>query len=99
MNLNQFHTKLVQVARQNPPSDHVPYAFEKRIMANLTKPVVDAWAIWGKALWRAAAVCTVMVALVGGWSFQAAGTDSGDLAQDLENTVYAALDDQTEETW
>ena len=93
MNLSQLHAKLISVARQNPPSEHVPYAFEKRIMARLTKPVVDVWALWGKALWRAAAVSVFAMALLGGWSY-VSQSESTDLSQSIEDTVFAALDDQ-----
>ena len=46
MNLAELEQKLVAAARANPPSDGVPYAFEKRIMARLaTRPVMDDWAL------------------------------------------------------
>ncbi len=31
MNVDELRRKLIAAARANPPSDHVPYAFEKRI--------------------------------------------------------------------
>ena len=56
MNLAELERKLIAAARANPPSDRVPYAFEKRIMARLAaRPVADGWALWARALWRAAA--------------------------------------------
>ena len=40
MNLAELERKLIAAARANPPSDRVPYAFEKRIMARLAaRPV------------------------------------------------------------
>ena len=104
MNLQELQSKLLAAARKNIPSDQVPYAFEKRIMANLTKPVADLWDLWGRALWRAAAACVIAMALLGGWSVQTTSTEKPDLSQEFENTVYAALDEQpvlaiNEDTW
>ncbi|MEO6183505.1 MAG: hypothetical protein ABIP71_10510 [Verrucomicrobiota bacterium] len=91
MNLQQLQAKLMVVARKNPPSDHVPFAFEKRIMAHLAKPVANAIEMWGGALWRAAAACVVAMALLGGWSYQTASNENAELSQELNETVYAAL--------
>jgi hypothetical protein len=104
MNLQQLQAKLLAAARINPPSDKVPFAFEKRIMARLAKPVVDAWALWGKALWRAAAACVVAVAMFGSWSLQTESSEDTDLSQEFEQTVFAALDEQStitigEDSW
>ena len=104
MNLQQLQTKLLTVARKNSPGDHVPFAFEKRIMAHLARPVADLWELWSRSLWRAAAACVIAMTLLGGWSFQTASNESPDLSQDFENTVYAALDEQpvlamSEESW
>ena len=55
MNLDGLYKKLIAVARASAPSDHVPHAFEKRIVALLTgRPVSDVWTLWSRALWRAA---------------------------------------------
>ncbi len=104
MNLQNLQEKLLAIARKNPPSDRVPYAFEKRIMARLAKPMIDHWSAWGRALWRAAAACVLAMALLGGWSFQMAPSENVDLSQDLKNTVFAALDEHSptssgEEIW
>lgn len=94
MNLTQLQAKLLAAARKSRPSDHVPYAFEKRIMAHLTRPITDVWALWGRALWRAALSCVAAMLLVGGWSFQTSSSnDTTDLAEDFENTVFAGLDE------
>jgi hypothetical protein len=82
----------------------VPYAFEKRIMARLaTQPVVDDWAMWARALWRAAAPCVAIMLLLGAWSFfiPQSSAPVSDLSQDLEKTLLAAVDqDQTSDsTW
>ena len=104
MNLAKLEQKLVAAARANPPSERVPYAFEKRIMARLAaRPVVDDWALWARALWRAAAPCAAIMLLLGAWSFftPPSSTPANDLSQDLEKTLLAAVDqDQTtDSTW
>ena len=99
MNLAELEKKLLAVARRNRPGDHVPYAFEKRIMAHLTAPALDLRHLWTKALWRAAATCVALMLLLGAWSVQ---TDAPveDLSQDLRDTVFAAVDQpQLEDSW
>jgi hypothetical protein len=103
MNLAKLEQKLVAAARANPPSDRVPYAFEKRILARLaTRPPADGWELWGRALWRAAAPCVAIMLLLGAWSFFArSSAPASDLSQDLEQTLLAAADqDQsTDSAW
>ena len=104
MNLAELERKLIAAARANPPSERVPHAFEKRIMANLAaRPVADDWALWARALWRAAAPCVAIMLLLGAWSFfdPQGSTAANDLSQELENTLLAAVDqDQTtDSTW
>ena len=103
MNLAELERKLIAAARANPPSDRVPYAFEKRIMAHLAaRPQADGWELWGRALWRAAAPCVAIMLLLGAWSFFAQGNlPANDLSQDLEQTLLAAVDqDQpTDSAW
>lgn len=97
MNLAELKQKLVAAARANPPSDQVPYAFEKRIMARLAaRPVVDDWALWARALWRAAAPCAAIMLLLGAWSFFAPPTSASanDVSQQLEQTLLAAVDQE-----
>ena len=100
MNLNELNQKLLAAARRNVPSDHVPYAFEKRIMAHLAaRPVPDTLALWGQALCRAAFSCAAVMLLVGVSAFYlttdnasvspAAGTE---LSQDFQDTLLAAVD-------
>jgi hypothetical protein len=97
MDTTRLHKKLIAAARNNPPSEMVPYAFEKRIMARLVaQPVPDAWLAWGAALWRAAAACvaiSVLAALLSQVSISEKTGESSDLetamaaaAQDLGNT-------------
>ena len=95
MNLAKLEQKLVAVARANPPSDQVPYAFEKRIMARLAAgPALDDWALWARALWRAATPCVAIMLLLGAWSFftPSRSASMGDLSQQLEQTLLAAVD-------
>ena len=95
MNHAELERKLIAAARANPPSDRVPYAFEKRIMARLAaRPMLDGWELWGRALWRAAAPCVAIMLLLGAWSFfkPPASAPATDLSQDLEQTLLAAVD-------
>ena len=93
MNLDDLQRKLIAAARAHPPSEAVPYTFEKRVTARIKAlAVVDYWALWSRALWRAAAPCVAFTLLLAAWSLFATprSTPSMDLSQDLENTVLAA---------
>jgi hypothetical protein len=95
MNLAQLQRKLIAVARANPPSERVPYAFEKRILARLAaRPIMDRWELWGRALLRAAAPCIAIMLLLGAWALFAPppNTPTNDLSQQLEQTLLAAVD-------
>jgi hypothetical protein len=94
MKLDQLQQKLIAAARANPPSDHVPLAFEKRIMARLpARFMADPWAWWSHALWRAAALCVAVMLLFTAWTFLAPPrvAPTGDLSQEFENTLVAAV--------
>ena len=104
MKLDQLHQKLIAIARANPPSDRVPYAFAKRIMARLPGRLApDPWASWARALWRAAALCVVIMLVSTAWAFLAppSPAPATDLSQAFENTLVAAVDqDQpADSTW
>jgi hypothetical protein len=95
MNVTELHQRLIAAARANPPSDRVPYAFEKRIMARLAAlPALDGWAQWSRAMWRAVAPCVVMALLVAVWMYFTPKTDNApvDLSQDFDNTLLVAVD-------
>src|SRR5438132_10524472 len=93
MNLVELQGKLIAAARSHPPSEQVPYAFEKRIMARLAGlPGLDHWALWSRALWRSAAPCVAIMLLLSAWSFLAPTAPVSDLSQEFENTVLAAVD-------
>ncbi len=103
MDLAELERKLIAAARANPPSDRVPYAFEKRILACVaTRPMADRWELWGRALLRAAAPCVAIMLALGAWSFYSrSSAPSNDLSQDLEQTLLAAADQEqsTDSAW
>ena len=92
MNLDHLIDKLLRTARLHPPSDQVPYAFEKRIMARLM-PVCpqDNWTLWGRALWRGAMLCVAVMILSGLWWIVPVQNDTGspDFTQDFQRAVFA----------
>jgi anti-sigma-K factor RskA len=94
MKPDELHKQWVAVARAYPPSDKVPYAFEKRVMARLkarSKP--DLWTLWNQMLWRAAIPCVAIMMMVGAWTYLLQnGSGSGDtLVAELENIVFAPV--------
>ena len=99
MNLTELQRKLIGAARSNPPSDTVPYAFEKGVIARLRScPVPDGWALWAGALWRASVPCLAIMLLLSAWTFFAAPKPvQGDLSQEFENTVLADANQQASE--
>jgi hypothetical protein len=95
MNIAELQRKLLAAARANVPGDHVPYAFEKRIMALLAaRTPTDHLAMWVRGLWQAAASCMAIALLLGAWAFfnPAASSKSDDLSQNFENTLLASVD-------
>ena len=95
MNIGELEHKIIAAARNNPPSDRVPYAFEKRIMERLKKPVfADHWSAWDQALWRAAAPCVAVMLLSTAWTVLSPSSSpaDGDIDQALENTVMASFE-------
>ena len=95
MNLAELQRKLIAAARANPPSDRVPFAFEKRILSALrSRPAPDHWGLWAGALWRATVPCVAIMVLLGAVSFfdPNANAPANDLSQEFENTVLAAVD-------
>jgi len=97
MNVVDLEKKLIRVARQNRPSDNVPYAFEKRIIAFLRPlPTPDCWGLWAGALWRAAVPCLALMLILTAWSLApgSKSSTSDSLSQDMDNTVLAAIDQE-----
>ena len=97
MKLSELERKLIAAAKANPPSERVPYAFEKRIMARLSAlRGVDEWLWWSRALWRGAAACAMVALLLSAWSFlPRVGINN---VPDLEDTVLASVN-EAEATW
>ena len=64
------------------------------------RPALDLFAIWNRTLWQAVAPCLAVTLFLGVWTFLAQRNDNSreTLAADLENSLYAPLDNQTE-TW
>lgn len=96
MNAELLRQKLLASARAHarvhPPSDHVPYAFEKRIMARLaSREMPDAWAAWGAMLWRAVAPCFALM-LVAGIGSYVIRPSSEDFGAQLNAVLIADLD-------
>lgn len=95
MDLEQLQQRLMAAAKANPPSDQVPYAFEKRIMARLTAPLhVDEWALCGRWLWRAVAPCMSVMAALGVWVLATMHPEpeSQNLELAIENTLLSGDD-------
>lgn len=103
MNLAQLQRELLAAARTSAPSERVPYAFEKRVMARLPiRTAVDLSAIWARALWRAAVSCIALTILLSAWTWLSAATPPNpDFSQVFESTVLAAAnqDSATDSLW
>lgn len=92
MNAELLRQKLLASARAHPPSDRVPYAFEKRIMARLSgRELPDAWSAWGALLWRAVGPCFALMLVAGIGSYVIHPT-SEDLGSQLDAVLIADLD-------
>ena len=103
MNLSELHRKLIAAARTTPADERVPYAFEKRIMARLAgKVALDPWGLWGRAFSRAAVLCVAFMLVMAAGSYFVPSTsgNSETLSQDVEQTLFAAVDNNADqEAW
>jgi hypothetical protein len=101
MNIDKLQAKLIATARKNPPSDAVPYAFEKRIVSRLSAlPAPDFWALWGRPLWHAAGSCVVITLLCVWWSSSRVHADEArSFSQDFEAAVFAPMNEHIEDAW
>lgn len=100
MNLEKLLKKLIAAARLDTPSDHVPYAFENRIMARLLslKPL-DPVAFWSRALWYGAGACAAIALAVSTWSVVLASqSNAADFSQAFDQTVFAMVS-QENDSW
>lgn len=94
MNLSELQQKLLRVARQNPPGDQVPYAFERRVMARLTAaPRPSEWLAWSRALWYGAAACTAITIATALWTPAASANGDTSFTDGVEESILAATDD------
>jgi hypothetical protein len=94
-NRQSLRSKLIAAARANAPGDHVPYAFEKRVMALLAaRSATEPLRVWVRGLWQAAASCLALALLLGAWAFfnSAASTKADNLSQNFESTLLASVD-------
>ncbi len=102
MNLEQMRKKLIGAARNMPPSEHVPHAFQKRIMARIGRATpLSCWALWARPLWGAAVSCVALTLLCGAWSLAATSRagNSDTFSQDFERTVFSSVSQRIEDAW
>ena len=102
MNLEQLRKKLIVAARKHPPSQKVPYAFEKRILSRISeRPIPDIWTRWCRPLWQAALSCVAITAICGIWAYgHSPKPDSTDsFSQDFEAAVFAPMGEHVEDAW
>jgi hypothetical protein len=100
MHLEILKQKLMAAARRERPSDQVPFAFEKRLMARLAETgLPDGWILWSRALWRAAIPCLLIVVLSGLWSARSSSRNRGDLSQQIENAVLSDVNQNLASAW
>lgn len=100
MNLDNLQHKLIAAARAAEPSDAVPYAFEKRIMARIAEHAhLDLLSSWSAALWRAAVACVAVVIISSAMSLWSHSRHtSTDLSQEFEMAVFASAG-SADEVW
>ena len=102
MNEKKLHGKLIAAARRHPPSDAVPYAFEKRIVSLLSaRPAPNVWGLWCRPLWQAALSCVAITVLCGLWAYgNRPKTEAADnFSQDFEAAVFAPMSEHIEDAW
>jgi len=100
VNLGELQKKLMAAARSNPPSDAVPYAFERRIMARLmTSRPADIWTLWSRYLGRAAVACVILTLLSGAWSVWASYQECSAAEFSEQFEIAVLVTDQADETW
>jgi hypothetical protein len=94
MNLSELQNKLLAAARRNAPDDHVPYAFEKRIMSRLiAAPKPSEWLAWSRALWFGAAACVAVALITSVLPLGATDDDDDSFSEGVEQSIMAAADD------
>jgi len=102
MNIPELHAKLIAAARKHPPGEHIPFAFEKRILSHLSAvPAPNLWALWCRPLWHAAISCVAITVLCGLWAFHSrpSTNEAGNFSQDFEAAVFAPMNQHIEDAW
>ena len=104
MKQSDLEQKLWKMARACPPSDHVPYAFEKRVMAGLRgRSIPDPITAWARLLWRSVAPCLALTILLGFYAVQDPAptvsskspvTVQTDTAPNLEDTLVTPIQEE-----
>jgi hypothetical protein len=92
----RLQSRLMAAARADRPSDRVPYAFEKRVMARIAAlPALDPWALWARSLWRAAIPYAVAAVCLAVWIYFSAEptAPAGQIVMDIENAVLVAVEE------
>jgi hypothetical protein len=99
MDSERLRSSLIAVARKTRVSEEVPYTFEKRVMARIAGgSPEDVLSLWGAALWKGAAACTVITAVCVALSLWTVSSN-GDSETDPFEAVVLAGADQMTETW
>ena len=102
-NRNDMFERLIRAARRIPEDPSSPYAFEKRIMAQIQsiRPV-DAGTFWALGLWKATVPCLALMLCTTFWASLNGNADMGTseelLASELQWTMAQPLQ-SLEETW
>jgi hypothetical protein len=102
MNDDELRARLIAAARRHPPSDRVPYAFEKRIMRHISSTAPPTlWALWAGPLWRAALSCIAITLLCGVWSLAShrRADEGAGFSQEFEAAVFAPVNQHVEDAW
>lgn len=102
MNTAELQKKIILAARKAIPSDAVPYAFEKRIVARLKREaIVDIWTVWSVRLWRAAGPCVAIMLAMSLWAVFSNDRriSAENLASDLEQAVLAPFASLRDSSW
>jgi len=99
MKLDNLHQKLIAAARAEQPSDRVPYAFEKRIMARISSgSAVDLLGAWSAALWRAAMSCVVVSVVACACVLWSSRHQETDFSREFDTAVFASAG-SADEVW
>ena len=105
MDIDRLQTELLRAARADRPSDRVPLAFERRVMARLADRIRrDPWSEWTAACWRAAmsggAIALLAVAV--NWATPGSVndlTEDPELFAVADSAPAAAADEPAQDLW